>query len=172
MLGMKLVRLIERHSETLARQLAEQIRHSERTADFRQIPAEELRLAATDVYRNLGEWLLQKTEPEIARRFKSIAAQRAAEGIRVHQFVWALMLTRDHLFQFLEREAFADTIVELHGELELHQLLNQFFDRAVFYGIQGYERRAQIKGDLQRVHDFAVAVGLMAERQATEMVKD
>lgn len=172
MLGMKLVRLIERHSETLSRQLAEEIRRSERTSDFHRIPAEDLRLAATDVYRNLGDWLLQKTEGEVARRFKTIAAQRAAEGIRLHQFVWALMLTRDHLFQFLRREAFADTIVELHGELELHQLLNQFFDRAVFNGIQGYEERAHIKGDLQRVHDFAVAIGLMSERQAAEAVED
>jgi hypothetical protein len=174
MLSMKLVRLIERHSETLSRQLAEQIRNSERTSDFRKIPAEDLRLAATDVYRNLGEWLLQKTEAEIARRFMAIAAQRAGEGVSLHQFVWALMLTRDHLFQFLRREAFAETIFELHGELELHQLLNRFFDRAVYYAIQGYERASESKGDLQRVHELAVAIGLISERNqpAPETVED
>ena len=173
MLGMKLVRLIERHSEALSRGLAEQIRKSERTSDFRKIPTEDLRLAATEVYRNLGEWLLQKTEVDIARRFKAIAAQRAQEGISMHQFVWALMLTRDHLFQFLRREAFADTIVELHGELELHQLLNQFFDRAVYYGIVGYEDagHASHRSDLCRVQDLAVAIGLMPEpNPASEMV--
>lgn len=175
MLGMKLVRLIERHSEVLSRGLAEQIRKSERTSDFRKIPAEDLRLAATEVYRNLGEWLLQKTEVDVAGRFKAIAARRAEEGISLHQFVWALMLTRDHLFQFLRREAFADTIVELHGELELHQLLNQFFDRAVYYGIVGYEQAgdATPKGDLCRVHDLAVAIGLMSERNPTsEMLEE
>ena len=175
MLGMKLVRLIERHSEILSRGLAAQILNSERTSDFRKIPAEDLRLAATEVYRNLGEWLLQKTEVDIAGRFKAIAARRAEEGISLHQFVWALMLTRDHLFQFLRREAFADTIVELHGELELHQLLNQFFDRAVYYGIVGYEQagHAAPKGDLRRVQDLAVAIGLMSERNPTpEMLEE
>jgi hypothetical protein len=169
MLGMKLVRLIERHSEVLSRGLAEQIRKSERTSDFRKIPTEDLRLAASEVYRNLGEWLLQKTEVDIARRFKAIAAQRAQEGISLHQFAWALMLTRDHLFQFLRREAFADTIVELHGELELQQLLNQFFDRAVYYGIVGYEDAGHTghKGDLRRVQDLAVAIGLMPEPSPT-----
>jgi hypothetical protein len=39
---------------------------------------------------------------------------------------------------FLQREAFACNVVELYGELELHQMLTQFFDRAVYYGIQGY----------------------------------
>ncbi|HKV78106.1 MAG TPA: hypothetical protein VJP02_08215 [Candidatus Sulfotelmatobacter sp.] len=138
MVGLKLVRLIERHSETLARGLAEQIRASERTSDFHKIPAEDLQLAAVEVYRNLGEWLLQKTESDIERRFRATAARRAADGICLHQFVWALTLTRDHLWHFLEREAFADNIVQLHGELELHRMLNQFFDRAVYYGIQGY----------------------------------
>jgi hypothetical protein len=166
MLGMKLVRLIEAHSEALSRGLMEQIRKSERTSDFRKIPPNDLRLAAAEVYRNLGEWLLQKTESDIANRFRSIAARRLAEGIGLHQTVWALMLTRDHLLRFLRREAFADNIVELHGELELQQMLNQFFDRAVYYVILGYDEARQQcapKSDLRRVQELAISIGLMPE---------
>jgi hypothetical protein len=53
--------------------------------------------------------------------------------------VWALVLTRDHLWHFLRQEAFADSIFELHAELELHQLLGQFFDRAIYFAVLGYE---------------------------------
>lgn len=140
MLYLKLVRMIERHGETLARGLTEQLRTSERTSDFRKIPPEELRMAAVEVYRNLGAWLLQKTEGDIEQRFRAIAAHRAEQGVAPEQFVWALLLTRDHLSRFLQREAFADNIVALHGEMELQQMLNQFFDRAVYYGILGYYR--------------------------------
>ena len=166
MLGTKMVRLIERHSAALSEGLAAQIRTSERTSDFRKIPAEDLQLAASELYRNLGEWLLQKTESDIANRFRAIAARRAGEGIRLHQFVWALMLTRDHLWHFLRREAFADSLLELYGELELNQLLNQFFDRAVYYAVAGYEEaeETRLKGDLERARDLAVAIGLMPER--------
>ena len=143
MLALKLLRLIERHSEELARGLTEEILESERTSDFRKIPPEKLQLAATEVYRNLGEWLLQKTEDDIEERFRAIATHRAAEGVGLHQFVWALMISHDHLWHFLQREAFADNVVELHGELELHQMLNQFFDRAVYYGILGYDKAGQ-----------------------------
>ena len=166
MLGMKLVRLIEAHSEALSRGLMEQIRKSERTSDFRKIPPKELRLAAAEVYRNLGEWLLQKTESDIAIRFRAIAARRVAEGIGLHQVVWALMLTRDHLLHFLRREAFADNVVALHGELELQQMLNQFFDRAVYYAILGYQEALQQvspKSDLRRVQELAVSIGLISE---------
>jgi hypothetical protein len=168
MLGMKLVRLIERHSETLSRGLAEQIRNSDRTSDFRKIPPKELQLAATEVYRNLGEWLLQKTESDIAKCFKAIAARRAAEGISLHQFVWALILTRDHLWHFLRQEAFADNLLELHAELELHQLLNQFFDRAIYHAIPAYAEAGQqlaTKSDLRRAQEWAVSVGLISARE-------
>src|SRR6476620_8402542 len=45
MLAMRFVRLIEAHSEVLSKGLTEQIRKSDRTSDFRKIPAQELRLA-------------------------------------------------------------------------------------------------------------------------------
>jgi hypothetical protein len=107
MVALKLVRLIEKHSEELAQGLTEQIRTSERMCDFRKVPPAELELAAVEVYRNLGEWLLQKTEDDIESRFGAIATRRAAEGVGLHQFVWALIISRDHLWRFLQREAFA-----------------------------------------------------------------
>ena len=70
MLAMKLVRLIEAHSEKLSRTLAQQIRNSDRTSDFRNIPAEDLRLAATEVYRNLGEWLMATGDFGAARSIR------------------------------------------------------------------------------------------------------
>jgi len=167
MMGIKLVRLIEAHSERLSRSLSEKIRNSERTSAFQKIPPEELRLAATEVYRNLGEWLLQKTEADIAHRFRAVAEQRASEGIPLHQLVWALALTRDHLWRFLRQQSFSDSIFELHGELEVFQMLNQFFDRAIYYAIVGYEQFSQsvtAKDDWARARAAAISIGLLSER--------
>src|ERR1700752_2152826 len=161
MLGMKLVRLSEAHSEALSQGVVNVIRASERTSDFRAIPREDLQRRVVEVYRNLGEWLLQKTEPDVASRFRALATRRIAEGIRLPQFVWALMLTRDHLLHFLRHEAFADNVVALHGELELHQLLDQFYDRAVYHSVLGYEEagsKAQPIGDVKRAEPSMTAV--------------
>ncbi|HXY06941.1 MAG TPA: histidine kinase N-terminal domain-containing protein [Terriglobales bacterium] len=147
MLGLRLMRLIERHSEELALGLAEKLQFAERTNDFRKIPSAELEVAASEIYGNLGEWLLQKTEDDIEERFRAIAARRADEGVGLHQFVWALVISRNHLWQFLREQACADNIVALYGELELQQMLNQFFDRAIYYAVleyvEGEEERAQ-----------------------------
>jgi hypothetical protein len=139
MLGLKLVRLIERRSEELALGLAQRLQDSERTQDFKKIPRDELHLTAMEVYRNLEEWLLQKKEDDIEKRFRAIAGRRAAQAVRLQQLVWALIISRNHLWHFLQRECFVDSIVEVFGELEVQQLLNQFFDRAVYYSIAGYE---------------------------------
>jgi hypothetical protein len=174
MLGIRLVRLIENHSEALSSGLSEELRKSERTSDYRKIPAKELRLAANEVYHNLAEWLLQKTEDDIAQRFRFIATERAAEGISLHQFVWALMVTRDYLWEFLRREAIADNIIELHGELELHRLLNQFFDRAIYYAIVGYNEAGKqaAKGNLRRAQELAISIGLMSPPDVSKFIDD
>lgn len=167
MLGIKLVRLIEAHSEALSQGVVNVIRTSERTSDFRAIPREDLQRRVGEVYHNLGEWLLQKTEGDISIRFKAIAARRVAEGIRLPQFVWALMLTRDHLLHFLRHEAFADNVVALYGELELHQLLDQFYDRAVYHAIVGYEEagsKGRAARDLKRAEAVVPTAAISAQQ--------
>ena len=79
------------------------------------------------------------------------------------------MLSRDRLWHFLRRQSFADNVVALYGELELQRLLNQFFDRAIYYAVLGYEEagRCAPKGDLARARDLAVSIGLMSATDPT-----
>ena len=139
MIGTRLLHLIERHADELAIGLTAKLRQSELTSDFRKLPPEELRKTTAELYRDLGEWLLRKTEKDIEQHFVSIAQYRASEGIRLPQFVWAVIISRNHLHQFLLGHAFADSIFELYSELELQQLLSQFFEHAVYYAVVGYE---------------------------------
>ncbi len=140
MLSLNLVRLIERHSDQLAHGLCEKLRLSDKTADFLRVPSEELEAAAFQVYRHLGEWLLTKTECDIEVRFKEIGARRAAQGVSVADWIWGIVITKEHLWGFLQRESLVDRPFELYGELELLRLLDQFFDRAIYYGVLGYQQ--------------------------------
>jgi hypothetical protein len=153
--GPRLVRLIERHADELAIGLSAKLRESERTTDFRKIPAEHLQKATAALYQNLGEWLLTKTEKDIEKHFVSLARRRAADGVGLQQFVWALVMSRNHLYRFLLGAALADSIFELYSELELQQLLDQFFERAIYYVVGAYENndamiRHGVVGELKR----------------------
>ena len=139
MIALRLVRLIESHSEELAEGLTKKLLSSERTRDLRKIPADELHHRCHEIYRNLSEWLLNKTEHDIEGVYKALGARRAGQGIPMAGLTWAILLTKEHLWTFLECEGVHGGLHNVFGELELLRLLDQFFDRAVYYAAEGYE---------------------------------
>ena len=56
------------------------------------------------------------------------------------QLMFVIVATKEHLWEYVTKEATADRPVELFQELELFQLVEQFFDRAVYFAAIGYER--------------------------------
>lgn len=139
MVTRKLVRLIEAHCDDLAKGLAEKLHRSSRTAGFLVVPREELVHATNDLYRNLGDWLLSKTEAEIELRFLEVGKRRHAQKVPLDDVVWGIIMSKETLWGFLRRESLADHALDLFNELEFMQLLDGFFDRAVYYAVKGYE---------------------------------
>jgi hypothetical protein len=136
----RLVRLIETHSQTLAETLLAKVKESEYTSEFQNVSAEELKERVYEIYRHLGEWLLGKTEFDIERRYLEIGARRAHQQVPFSQVAMAIVLTKENLWEFLTKESILDRPVEVFGELELLQMLERFFDRAIFYAALGYEK--------------------------------
>src|SRR3954467_731107 len=143
MVALRLVRLIESHADVLADGLVEKLQSSERTTVYQKIPAQELRNAVLQVYNNLGEWLLSKTESDVELRYRELGLKRATEGVPLSQFVASMLMTKDHLWAYLRREAMSDGALELYGELEFLQSLTHFYDRAIYYASMGYEQKAK-----------------------------
>jgi hypothetical protein len=139
MLAYRLVRLIESHSNELATDLLDKLQRDPKTQEYKKVPAEEFRQAVFEVYHKLGEWLLGKTEADVEQRYVAIGSRRASQGVILSELIYAITLTKEHLFEFLKNESVADKPVEVFGELEVLYLLNQFFDRANYYAAIGFE---------------------------------
>ncbi len=143
MLAIRLVRLIETHADRLAHGLQHKFQHAPHCADLRKVPAAELKDRSYEIYRNLSDWLTAKSESEIEHRYTALGARRAAQGVTLSHLVWALTATKEHLWEFLDSEGFADKPVELFGELELLHRIEMFFDRALYYAAVGYEKASK-----------------------------
>lgn len=139
MFSYRLVRLIESHADALAAGLEEKAHSSTLIAHFRNVPAHELRERVYEIYRHLGEWLLDKNELDIEHRYREIGARRARQHVPLSEVVQAIVLTKENLWEFMKSEAVMDRAVEIMGELELLQMLEMFFDRAIYYAAVGYE---------------------------------
>jgi hypothetical protein len=140
MLAYRLLRLVETHSEALAAGLLERTQKSPLLPDYRNVPPGELEQRVYEIYRHMAEWLLGKSELDVEKRYTEIGAKRAKQGVPLSQLIWAIILTKTNLWDYLKQEAVLDRPAEISGELEVEQLLDQFFDWAIYYAAVGYER--------------------------------
>ena len=151
MLAVRLVQLIESHVEQLSRELSEKAWNAPQCSDLRKVPASELEARTREIYRNLCDWLLDKAETQVERRYTELGARRARQGVAYSHVFWAITATKQHVRGFVQREGLSDNAMELRGELELLHLLSQFFDHALYYIALGFEHeRDRIGGSLRR----------------------
>ena len=136
----RLVRLIETHSQALAACLLDRVQSSEATPEYQNVPPEELKERVDEIYRHLGDWLITRDEFDLEQRYVKIGARRVQQNVPLSQLTWAIILTKDNLWEFLKKESVLERPVEAFGELEMLQMLTHFFDRAIYYAAVGYER--------------------------------
>jgi len=136
----RLVRLIESHSQELAAGLLERVENSALTPGFKKnVPPHELEERVYEIYHHLGEWLMSRDESHLEQRYLQIGARRAHQHVPVSEVIWVIVLTKENLWEFIKKESVLERPVEVFGELEMLQLLEQFFDRAIYYASIGYE---------------------------------
>jgi hypothetical protein len=143
MFSYRLVRLTETHADALAAGLEKKIMSAANLIYFRNVPGHELRDRVYEIYRHLGDWLLGKNQVDIEQRYREIGARRALQNVPLSEVIHAIALTKENLWEFLKSEAVVDRAVEIMGELELLQMLEQFFDRAIYFAAVGYEEEME-----------------------------
>jgi hypothetical protein len=154
MIALKLVRLIEQHSEELSKSLLEKVDDCSKCAELKKgVPRKELEGRVFEVYQHLSDWLLTKTEHDIFLTYTALGRRRFEQGVPFHQFVWGLMLIKQNLWDFMEREVVEESAFHLRGEFELLRMLDQFYDRVMYYSALGYWEAEEFR---QREHNLAV----------------
>jgi hypothetical protein len=51
-----------------------------------------------------------------------------------------ICLVRENLWEYLQKHAELEKPAEIFGEMELLEMLDQFFNRAIYYAALGHER--------------------------------
>jgi hypothetical protein len=142
MLSNRLIEMIENHAEPLARGTLDDVRNNPRTPSFHALSRDVLSTRVYDVYRHLGDWLGEKTDEKIEAWYRGLGQRRFAEGFDLSEVVYALILTKNHLENYVRASGLVDSAIELHQERELFRLVEYFFDRAIYYTTLGFEQAA------------------------------
>jgi hypothetical protein len=134
----ELVRLIESSADGLAEMMVSKVRESPRMAAYHRFGDEELAERARLVYANLGKWLEEESEGLVEEEYYRLGERRCQERIPLSQVIWALLLTRRTLWEFIELQGW-DTASDLQRTLDLEIFVVRFFDRAILHTACGYE---------------------------------
>ncbi len=143
MISGKLVAMIEDHADQLTARVVGELQRHPRTAGYHRLAHSELHRRAYDVYRNLSKWVARGSESEVESSYGDLGRQRFAEGIPLSHVISALILTKDHLLNYVRTSGLSDSALDLYQELELMRVVGQFFDRAIYHTAVGYEHSAE-----------------------------
>ena len=142
MLSARLVRTIEDHADGLTRGVLEQISKNPLTPAYHGLAGDELQRRVYDVYHNLGRWLGDQTEERLETTYGGLGRTRWREGVPLSEVVYALVIIKEHLREYIRAVGLVDSPVELYLEEELHLSIGRFFDRAMYHAVKGYETEA------------------------------
>jgi hypothetical protein len=140
MFAIKMIQLIESHAGRVSEELMQRLEKSGSCQELlHRVPAHELKMRTHEIYRNLSDWLLTKTESEIEERYIGIGLRRAKQGVPFSELLSAFTLTKDCLWEHLEQDGLFEDPLELIGDLHLLRSVGRFFDRVTHAAAIGYE---------------------------------
>lgn len=156
MFSVQIIKLIETHAESLTHEVVADLLTNEHTPSYLRIPKEEVAQRALAFYQNLGNWIGDPKDDAICAEYERWGAIRCRQGIPVSEIVYSLILRKKHLRRCIrefasvessgERSASGEPLpLALYNIQELNYLVGDFFDRALYYIMRGYEMQAKAK---------------------------
>ncbi len=135
--------MIENHAEELTRGVIQDLKTNSKTPSMHDLSDCALHDQSYEVYHNLGRWLTQLSEEAIKSFYFRTAEARYEEGIPECEVIYALILRKYHLRDYIRTSGMVDSAVDLLQEQELHHLIGSFFDKAIYYTARGYEAASE-----------------------------
>lgn len=156
MLSVQIIKLIEANAESLAHQVVADVMTNEHTPSYRCIPKEEITQRNFAFYRNLGNWIGNPKDDAIRAEYEKWGEIRCRQGIPVSEIAYSLILRKKHLRRCIREYVFVGSSGEqsasseplplaLYNIQELNYLIGDFFDRALYYILRGYDKQAKAK---------------------------
>ena len=138
----RLTRIIENKAEEITAGTVKKLQTSLLTESYHKLAYRELYSRDYEVYRDFGRWLWDESSRAVQAWYTELGERRCEEGVPLAESLWALVLTKDYLLQYLDAWGLADSALELYQQQEFDRVIGRFFDRALCYTAEGYDRHA------------------------------
>jgi hypothetical protein len=153
MLGTRLLLLIQAHAGAITHDVVRDLRTNKHTPNFKRLDPADVDARVSALFYNLGRWIGDADEQAVENEYEDMGRTRFRQGVPVSEQVYALLITKHHLRQYIREYGLVDFAgdrvvpqellpVELHSIQELNYQVGEFFDRALYHLARGYEQEA------------------------------
>lgn len=163
-LSSKLIQMIEDHAEELTRSVIRDLQTNLKTSSMHGLSERELHDQSYEVYHNLSRWLTKLSDGAIKDFHYKLARLRYEEGVPAREAVYALILKKYHLRDYIRTSGIVDSAVDLLQEQELHHLIGSFFDKAIYHTLEGYEAASKSRPVEAAAHQSAFSEPYLSTR--------
>jgi hypothetical protein len=147
--SLKLIDLVERNAEAIARKWVKDVKKNPRTTHYRKLSDEEIIGYAIKYYHHLRELMMEKSPEELAKEhFSRYARVQYEKGIPLHEALYALVLMRRHMWLYAEFQAAFVSVLEHQQAIDSISRTILMSDYIVYMVTQEYEKL--IRHDLEK----------------------
>ncbi|HQR38852.1 MAG TPA: RsbRD N-terminal domain-containing protein [Blastocatellia bacterium] len=147
-----LIDLVETHADALTREFVEDVRKNLRTASMHSLPQDDLTRGVRNLYQDFAKWLHEPDDATFEELYGTLSRRRLAAGIPLSEMVYAIVLAKWHLVAYLQRNQLIDSIMDLYHQETVQRRAGQFFDKAIYYTVLGYENAEKDAREPKRMH--------------------
>ncbi|MBS1271244.1 MAG: hypothetical protein MAGBODY4_00373 [Candidatus Marinimicrobia bacterium] len=146
MLSDRLVRLVERQADRLEKQWLKNLKQHPATPAYHEKDDVELAENIREVYSHLGKYMNDEYDAEKTARFlMKIGAQRRKEDVPLNELVFAIILARRNLWDFVMEEGVVTSSLEWYQVSEFWQRVTNFFDKNIYFIVHGYDKAEEFQ---------------------------
>ncbi|HDQ03919.1 MAG TPA: hypothetical protein ENN23_05025 [Deltaproteobacteria bacterium] len=132
----KLIDLTQKNAEQITAQWAKDVKTNLRTYSYHNAPDDKIILQAKDFYTNFHEMFFHEAPFEKAEEF----FEKYAEGVPLHEAVYALILMRRHIWLYAEFQSIFTMETEHRKAIESLSRTILMFDYIVYVIAREYWR--------------------------------
>jgi len=140
LLSDRLIDVIEKNAERIARIWLEDVMTNRSTAGYHHADRQDLFRKAYTIISQFGRWLGGYYRDEDIRNFyMELGRERKRVGFKLSEALSTQSLLKKHLWEFALSKGMWQKTLDIYMVLELDRRIVVFFDKAAFYTTKGYE---------------------------------
>jgi hypothetical protein len=137
--SLKLIDLVEKNAEEIAKEWVVEVKKNKRTTAFYKLPSEKLIPQAVEFYHQLRNMLMSSnTYEETQNYILKYATTSYEEGIPLQEAIYALVLMRRQMWLFAEFQATFTTVLEHQQAIDSVTRTILVMDYAIYKITQHY----------------------------------